>query len=238
MFKFSTMADKGELKAVTQITPEVKQFQFRLEEENWDFKPGQHTVMQLEDEEGEVERPYTMINLPGNSETFALAIKKYPDGRATPQIHEMSVGDSVRFERPEGDLFIRDYSEDVVFISTGTGATPMYAMLRDYLEKGEGKAYYFHGEKTRETLIFKDSLELLETENPNMETVFSVTDESWKGLEGYIQDHLTGKLDSFEGKHFYICGVPEMVVQTQKLLEEKGVNPDKITTEGWEKDAV
>jgi len=227
----------AELTAVTQTTPTVKHFQFELEEEAWDFKPGQHTVLRFQDDGEEVERPYTMINLPEDSK-FALTIKKYPDGRATPWIHNREPGDEIEFAEPSGNLKIHDYYRDVVFISTGTGATPMYAMLRDYLKRGTDDAYYFHGEKTTETALFKQELELLETENENLDVILSLTDENWNGREGYIQQHIPKVLDSLEDKHFYICGVPKMVVETEKLLKKHGVEEKRIITEGWENDAV
>ena len=229
--------ENATLKAVTQTTPEVKHFQFELDESSWDFETGQHTVLKFNDDGEEVERPYTMINLP-EEKRFALAIKKYPDGRATPWIHERTPGDEIEFAEPSGNLKVHDYDKDVVFISTGTGATPMYAMLRDYLNKGRGKAYYFHGEKTTETVLFKQELELLETENRELDVVFSLTDEDWNGLQGYVQEHVPEYLESLENKDFYICGVPAMVVQTEEMLKEKGVPDENIITEGWENDAV
>jgi len=229
--------ENATLKAVTDTTPTVKHFQFELEESSWDFQAGQHTVLRFDDDGEEVERPYTMINLPEDKK-FSLAIKKYPDGRATPWIHEREPGDEIEFAEPSGNLKIHDYDKDVVFISTGTGATPMYAMLRDYLKNGSKKCYYFHGEKTRDTILFKQELELLETENKDLDVVFSLTDEDWHGPQGYVQEHIPEYLDSLEDKHFYICGVPAMVVQTEELLKEHGVEEERIITEGWENDAV
>lgn len=229
--------ENATLTAVTQTTPTVKHFEFELEESSWSFDPGQHTVLRFDDDGEEVERPYTMINLP-ESRKFALAIKKYSDGRATPWIHERQPGDEIEFAEPSGNLKIKDYDKDVVFISTGTGATPMYAMLRDYLENGSGQSYYFHGEKTRDTVLFKDSLELMEVENRDLELFFSLTDEDWNGAQGYVQEHVPEHLESLDDKHFYVCGVPAMVVQTEELLKEKGVEEERIITEGWESDAV
>lgn len=225
------------LQSVTQITPEVKQFQFQLQSNEWDYQPGQHTTLHASKESGEVERPYTMINLPEERQ-FALAIKLYTDGEATPWIHDRQPGDKIMFDEPAGNLKIADYDQDVVFVSTGTGATPLFCMLRDYLQNGTGKAYYFHGEKRQETILFKEQLELLEAENDNLEVIFSLTDESWLGKEGYIQEHISDQFESLNDKHFYVCGVPQMVVQTKELLSQEGVKEDFIFTEGWEHDAV
>lgn len=228
--------EEAELSAYTDNTPEVRIFQFELSEK-WEFDPGQHTVLRFERDGEEVKRPYTPISLPGTKK-FVLAVKEYEDGNASVWLHNREIGDKVEFERPEGNLSLRNYDEDIVLISTGTGATPMYAMLRDYLEKGAGSVHYIHGEKTRSHLLFKDSLELMEAENEDLEVSFLLTREEWEGKEGYIQEHLDNLIDSLEDKRFYICGVPAMVVSTQEKLLEMGVDDNKIVTEGWESDAA
>jgi ferredoxin-NADP reductase len=230
--------DNAELRSVDQITPTVKQFQLELDGKKWDFEPGQHTVIKFEDENGEeVERPYTPINLP-NTEKFVLAIKKYDNGTASVWMHDRELGDEVEVEEPHGNLHIEDYDRDIVLISTGTGATPMYAMLRDYLENGNGDVYYFHGEKTQEHLIFQESLDQLEAEHENLEVIYSLSDEDWSKRTGFIQEHIPEVLDSMDDKDFYICGVPQMVVDTEDLLQDEGVEEDSIITEGWESDAA
>lgn len=229
--------DTAELRSSRDITPEVKQFQFRLDNDEWDFKPGQHTHIRFEQDGDEVVRPYTPITLPGG-DMFCLAIKRYDDGTASVWMHDRELGDEVEVEEPEGNLYIRDYSTDAVFISTGTGATPMFAMMKDFIENGSGDAWYFHGEKTREHLILQETLDQLEAEHPGLQVVYSLSDEEWSGPEGHVQDHLETYLDSFEDKHFYICGVPAAVVDTQEVLENNGVSSERIFTEGWESDAV
>lgn len=230
--------DDAELLSVHQMTPTVKQFLFRLEDDDWDFEPGQHTHIRFEQDGEEVVRPYTPVTLPSRPDHFALVIKKYEDGTASVWMHERDMGETVEVDNPGGNLKIREYDEDVVLISTGTGATPMYVMLRDYLENGSGDVYYFHGEKTQEHLLFQETLDQLEAENENLEVVYSLSDKSWSGREGFIQEHLGDVLDSFEDKHFYVCGVPQMVVDTEDTLENHGVSEDRIFTEGWESDVA
>lgn len=230
--------DEAELLSIHQMTPTVKQFLLELENDEWEFKPGQHTHIKFEEDGEEVVRPYTPISLPSNPDHFALAIKRYDDGTASVWMHERDMGDVIEVNEPEGNLRIRDYDRDIVLISTGTGATPMYAMLRDYLEKGSGKVYYFHGEKTREHLLFQESLDQLEAENDNLEVIYALSDQSWKGREGFIQEHLDDVLESFDARDFYICGVPQMVVDTEEVLEDNGVGDDRIITEGWENDVA
>lgn len=36
----------------------------------------------------------------------------------------------------------------------------------------------------------------------------------------------------------YVCGVPVMVVETEELLREEGVDEERIHTVGWGRDAA
>lgn len=232
------MTDDATFTSIHQMTPTVKQFQLTLDDTTWDFKSGQHTVIHFEDENGEeVARPYTPTSLPGQS-TFTLAIKRYDNGTASVYMHERELGDTIEVSEPDGNLYLRDVGEDVVFIATGTGITPMVAMLRQYLQKGTGDAYFFFGEKTQDDLMYRETLDLLEAEHEELTVIYSLSDESWKRPEGFIQEHLTKELDTLEDKHYYISGVPQMVVDTEELLADEGVPNHAVFSEGWESDVV
>jgi len=225
---------EAELKSKVDLTPDVKIFRFEAE---LDFEPGDHVTLSLTNDGEKVSRPYNMINQPGGDQLL-FAIRKYGDGKMSPLLHDLEEGESVEVSEPGGNLKIASYEKDAVFISTGTGATPMFDMLRDYLRKGDGKAYYFYGEKTKEDILFKDQLEILKAENEELELYYSLSDEDWDGRTGHIQNHVPRELEALEEKVFYICGVPAMVVQTESLLKGAGVEEENIVTEGWEKGEV
>ncbi len=227
----------AELIKYHDMTSTVRQFVFCLNESGWEYEPGQHTVLRFEQDGETVNRPYTPVNLPG-TDKFVLTVKEYDDGTASVWLHDLEIGDKAEFDEPHGNLSIRDYTEDIVLISTGTGATPMFAMLRDYLKKGEGNVKYIHGEKTREDLLFKESLEVLEAENDNLSVDFSLTRQDWDGYTGYVQENLEEMVDELGDKTFYLCGVPGMVVQTNEKLQDMGVDKSNIVTEGWESEAA
>lgn len=234
------MADKARISSIHRMTPKVKQFQLVLEDgADWEFEPGQHTVIHFEQDGEEVARPYTPTNLSEMPENmFVLAIKRYDDGTASVYMHDREVGDEIEVDEPHGNLYLQDLDRDVVFLSTGTGITPMMAMLKQYLREGNGKAYFFFGERTQEDLMYRETLDQLEAEHRNLAVIYSLSHEEWSGREGFVQEHLDDVLDSFDDKHFYVCGVPPMVVDTKDLLQGQGVEEERIFSEGWEEDAA
>lgn len=219
------------------MTPNVKQFELELEDSEWEFRPGQHTVIHFEQDGEEVARPYTPTSRPG-SDRFTLAVKRYDDGTASTWLHDREPGDVVEVDEPHGNLYLRDRDKDVVFISTGTGITPMIAMLKEYLDTGNGEAYFLFGEKTQEHLMYRETLDQLEAENEDLNVVYSLSDEEWSGPEGFVQQQVPELFDDLGDLHFYVCGVPQMVVDTKELLADHGVDDDQIFSEGWESDAV
>ncbi len=221
---------------VSDITPTVKHFLFELDGE-WSYAAGQHTVFTLRVDGEDVHRPYTMTNLPRGTSRFSTAVKRYDDGTGSIHMHGLERGDTVSVSDPKGNLHLQNYDRDVVFLSTGTGATPMIAMLREYLERGDGHAYYMHGEKTTESRLFTSELAVLDAEHDNLDVTYSLSDEAWSGREGFIQDHVDDVVDDVATPDYYVCGVPQMVVSAKGRLSDLGVADDHIVSEGWEDDA-
>jgi NAD(P)H-flavin reductase len=67
---------------------------------------------------------------------------------------------------------------------------------------------------------------------------YVLSDEDWQGPTGYVQHNLRSHVDDASTSHFYICGVPEMVVETKGLLFDLGTPEKHIFTEGWEEGAI
>lgn len=226
---------------VHRMTPDVKQFRLVADDHTFEYEPGQHTMVHFENDGQEEARPYTAANLPGTNE-LVLAIKRYDDGNGSVFMHERTPGEEIEIEEVDGNLHLRNPDRDAVFLATGTGITPLYPMVKQYAREGEGDAHLVFGERDQEHLIFRESLDQLRAEHENVDVDYVLSDpeQAWNGKSGHVQDHLLEALDEdlLDSADFYLCGVPAMVVETQDLLEERGVDEERIYTEGWEADAA
>ncbi len=227
------------LTSIHEMTLRVKQFILEAGgDHTFSYQPGQHVVIKFEQNGDVVGRPYTPVNLPGTG-ALALGIKRYEDGTASTWMHDRSVGEEITITKPSGNLHLRDLDRDVVFLSTGTGITPMIAMLKQYLSEGSGRAAFLYGERTQEDIMYRETLDHLSADHENLEVLYSLSDEDWDGPTGHVQTHLGDVVDErFEDPHHYICGIPPMVVDSEEMLQEEGVDDGRIFTEGWESDAV
>jgi len=220
------------------VTPRVKQFLLRVEGYTFDFTPGQHVSVGFTDAEGRTRyRPYSPVSQPG-TDTIAVAVKRYPEGACSTWMHEREVGEAIPITPPSGNLGLQALDRDVFFLSTGTGLTPMVSMATQYLREGDGEATFLFGERTQEDLMFRETLDLYAANHSNFTVEYVLSDEDWSGPTGYVQHNLRGHVSDASTPHFYICGVPEMVVETKGLLFDLGAPAGHIYTEGWEEGAV
>ncbi|MFC4990191.1 ferredoxin--NADP reductase [Saliphagus infecundisoli] len=226
---------------VHRMTPDVTQFRLVAEDHTFEYEPGQHTAIHFEDDGEEVERPYTAATLPGTNQ-LVLAIKRYDDGTASVYMHDREPGDEIEIEEVSGNLHVRDLDRDAAFLATGTGITPIYPMLRQYAREGGGTARLVFGERDQEHLIFRESLDQIRAEHPNLSVEYVLSDReddrAWNGRTGHVQEHLPEAIEGLDDPACYVCGVPEMVVETEELLDDEGIDDDAIYTEGWERDAA
>lgn len=220
------------------ITPRVKQFSLRAEGHTFDFAPGQHVSVAFEDADGQQDyRPYSPVNQPG-TDTIVLAVKRYPEGACSTWLHERTVGDTIPVTPPSGNLHLRAPDRDGVFIATGTGLTPLFAMATQQLRAGDGDTTLLFGERTQDDLMYRETLDVLSASHESFRADYVLSDEDWDGRTGYVQDHLPDLVADASTPHFYVCGVPEMVVETTDVLADHGAADDHIFTEGWEEGAI
>lgn len=184
-----------------------------------------------------VVRPYSPVNQPGTN-ALVLAIKRYDDGTCSTWMDERSVGDTVPVMPLSGNLQLRDLNRDIVFLSTGTGITPLLSMARQYLTEGSGHITFVHGEKRPETLLYRETLDLLAAEHDRLSVHYVLSDVEWPGRTGFVQSHLDTYGADWENAHVYVCGVPQMVVDTLDTLADYGLPDERVFSEGWESGSV
>jgi len=223
--------------SVVPLTPRTKQLLLRVDNHSFGHIPGQHLSVRLDTDNGPTFRPYSPVSLPG-TDTVALAVKRYDRGICSTWLHERTPGDSIRLTPPSGTLQVQDWDRDVLFLATGTGLTPLLAMLSAYLESGTGRAALMFGERTQQDLMYRDTLDRLSASYEDLSVTYVLSDEDWTGRTGYVQDHLDPALSTLDAPHSYVCGVPEMVVDTKDRLRAEGIPSEDIFSEGWEDGAV
>ncbi|PEN13715.1 phenol hydroxylase [Longibacter salinarum] len=244
--------------ASDMLTPNTAQLVLRVPGHQFDFEPGHHVGVAYEsDEDGIVHKPYSPVSLPG-TDTITLMVKRYDDGTCSVWLHERALGDTIPLTDPRGNLQLHDTDRDAVFLATGTGLTPMMSMLQAYRQHGKGRAVLVYGERSLNHLAYRNVLDMWTSSSERIDVAYVLSEpesaeeragwtESQRAAtgapavrHGHVQEHLDDLLDSDlrENAHFFACGVPQMVVDTEELLTDAmDIDPDRIFTEGWESGA-
>ena len=127
-----------------------------------------------------------------------------------------------------------------VFLAGGIGITPFISIVRqaDH-DRLPHKLHLFYSNRRPEDAAFLDTLQTLETTNPNFRLICTMTEMSkskreWKGETGLIdREMLSRHLANLQGPIYYVAGPPPMVAGLKAMLVAAQVDEDDIRTEDF-----
>jgi ferredoxin-NADP reductase len=209
--------------------------------EGFDFKPGQSADL-------------TLLNPPetdseGNTRTFSIASAPFEnqlmfatrmrDTAFKRSLKRVPLGTEVKMDSAMGSFTLhKNSAKPGVFLAGGIGITPFSSIVRqgDH-ERLPHQLYLFYSNRRPEDAPFLETLQRLETTNPNFHFVGTMTEmprskRKWEGETGLInREMLTRHLSNLQGPIYYIAGPPAMVTAMRKVLVASSVDEDDIRTE-------
>jgi ferredoxin-NADP reductase len=213
--------------------------EFDLLGEEVDFTPGQYFWVTLldppyDDEKGP-RRHITVVTSPNDRGVLGLATR-VRDSAFKRSLAELPVGTEVDVEQPKGDFLLPDDTEqEYVFIAGGIGITVFRSMLRYIAEENlPHRVTLVYSNRDVESTAFFSELKELESANPNLRLVLTMTeDPSWDGESrridaDFLRDHLGDDLGAFT---YLVAGPPGMVEAMEKMLAEAGVPEEQVRPE-------
>ncbi|MES3708225.1 pyridoxamine 5'-phosphate oxidase family protein [Pseudomonas putida] len=189
------------------------------------FAPGQHIPVQVQiDGEAAMIRTYSLSSAPSDG---YLRISVKAQGPASRHLHErVKPGDVLDVRSPMGSFTLDEQStRPLVLIGAGVGVTPLLAMLREQLNKGQARRIHlFHGARSLADLPFGQELASLRQQAGALLHVHRALsqpedhavagqDYEFTGRLGIEQVKATLALDDYD---FYLCGPGSF---TQDLYE-------------------
>lgn len=213
------------------LTKDVIELSFSVPE-SFEFKAGQFVMLRVQNENIFKFKSYSVLNSPLQKGRMDFCIKLVDGGFASEAFKCIEVGDTLLMRGTFGH-FILDLhtdADEIWMIGTGTGIAPFYSMLKTYLGKSTKKFRLIIGVRTQEDLLYHDEFREMEKKHKNFIYSPTLSKEDWDGFTGRVQKHLGGDL---QGKDFYICGLKEMVLDTQKYLLDRKVDTKQIYFERY-----
>lgn len=217
-----------------------KLFSLRVEADLAPYQAGQFTRLglMLPTAEGALERvahAYSFVNPPqaGYHEFYIVLI---PQGRLTPHLQQLQVGDTLWLARQASGFLTLDElpaGRDLWMLSTGTAIGPFLSLLAaGGIAERYSQLVLAHGVRWGSELSYRDEISRLQARWPGrVHYVPCVTREPWsEGIAGRIPAAIAqGALEasvglpfSADASRFVLCGNPQMVKETLQALQLRG----------------
>jgi ferredoxin-NADP reductase len=185
----------------------------------------------------------------GNTRTFSIASPPFEnelvfttrmrDTAFKRSLKKVPLATDVKIGSAAGSFTLhRNPAKPAVFLAGGIGITPFLSIARQAdRDRLPHKLYLFYSNRRPEDAAFLDTLQTLETTNPNFRLICTMTEMSkskkqWKGETVLIaKEMLSRHLPILQGPIYYIAGPPTMVAALRQTLVNAEVEEDDIRAE-------
>jgi len=191
--------------------------------------PGQFISCLLPIDAQTMIRPYSLASSPEEPE-LEICLNRVPGGPGSEYLLGLRVGAPLRFTGPWG-TFTLDHPPDAacVFIADGTGIAAIRPMLRRALASRMAHPLrLYHAVTSKAHLIYADEFEAAARSHAH----FRFEPLVGTSLAEEI-DRRYVKEDQDRSRHFYICGVGDVVPQLRDLLRRAGYERRAVQYEKW-----
>ncbi len=223
--------------------PNIKILQVKINGQI-NFTPGQFAMLSLSPVKNEdgmpVRKSYSIASSPSNKDYLEFCIKIVPNGKLTPNLAKLKIGDAINVEGPFGK-FIMDKPQEngkkYLLVAAGSGIAPLMSMIRFSLPDTNKRIMLVYGFRNPEDFCYKDELTMLARKHSNFKVYPTISSsnvpENWKLDTGRVTEVVGKYAKSDEVDSAYVCGNPQMVRDTIECLKSLGIPEELIHKEQW-----
>jgi ferredoxin-NADP reductase len=233
---WSTRELRGRVERVERETPEAVTI---LIKPGWEWpghRPGQYLRLGIEVDGVHHWRAYSLTSDPARSDgRISITPKLVESGTVSPFLFgRVRPGAIVRLGGIEGTFVLPDPApERLLFISAGSGITPIMSMLRKLAAGGAlGDVVHVHSSRTAEQVIFGSELRALHARHPTYRLHEQIT-----GREGRVRpDQLEQLCPDWRRRETFLCG-PAGLLETMSERWRVDGDPRRLHVEHFQPDA-
>ena len=238
-------ADEDDLLVCRQVraeTHDVRTFVFAARNPRlFRFKPGQFMTFDWPIGEEPVQRCYTIASSPSRPDTVSITVKRVPGGPVSNWLHDNLVpGMEVRAAGPMGAFTCADHPADkYLFLSGGSGITPLMSMSRALADLGEDADILFvHAARTPADIVFRAELEAMARANPRFRLAHVVESDAgepgWAGFRGRLSLPMLSLIaPDFREREVFTCGPSPFMAAVRAMLTDGGADMGRYHEESF-----
>jgi ferredoxin-NADP reductase len=194
-----------------------------------DYQPGQYVGIGLRVDGRWHWRSYSLTSVPQRDEKrITITVKATPEGfLSTHLVNGVKPGTIVRLAAAKGDFALPDPPPPkILFVSAGSGITPLMAMLRTIKARGhDTDIVHVHSAPSADAVIFHDELRALEATQPGYRLHLQLTQADGK-LEFERLDDL---VSDWRERPTWACGPAAMLDAVEAVWDGAGLRDDLHT---------
>ena len=168
-------------------------------------------------------RTYSLSSAPERADgLFTITVKAVPRGAvSTHLVHRTRPGTIIGLTRPEGDFVLpRPAPSRLLFVTAGSGITPVMAMLRSLVRHGAmPDVVLVHSAPTREEVIFGEELRTLARQIPDLH----LHEQHTRSGGRLSLSRLPDLCPDWTQREAWMCGPAEMLDEAETLWREAGI---------------
>ncbi|WP_223998273.1 hybrid-cluster NAD(P)-dependent oxidoreductase [Aureimonas sp. SA4125] len=217
--------------AVLPETRDVMTFSFQTPDESWfRYHPGQFITLELPMPGGPMLRTYTLSSSPSRPLSVTVTVKAQAGSMASRWMFD-NVREGVRLKAygPAGIFTFHNHPADrYLFISAGSGITPMMSMTRwlyDYARHTDIK--FIHCARSPSDIIFRAELERMAARVNDIDLAWIVERadpfDAWTGYKGRINSLMLELIASdYHEREIFCCGPAVFMQAVRDILNAAG----------------
>lgn len=223
-------------------TENVKTFTFQTADGSWfNYKPGQFITLELPTPGEPTLRTYTLASSPSRPVSISVTVKAQPNSTGTRWLFDnVKVGDSLKAYGPNGEFtFFNDPAEKYLFISAGSGITPMMSMSRWMFDYGGNMDINFIScVHSPNDILFKNELERMASRSADIRLSWVCENDteinSWTGYRGRFNKLILGlTAPDYLERDVYCCGPAPFMKAVREILFDSGYDMSRYHEESF-----
>ena len=232
---------------IRQETHDVKSFLFQtLKPSVFRFLPGQFITLELEIDGKSINRCYTISSTPTRPHTISITVKRQPNGVVSNWLHDhLKVGSKISVLGAAGEFSSTHHpAKHYLFLSGGSGITPLMAMARAFHDLAEDADIAFiHSARTPNDIIFRQELDLMAFNQPHFRAAYICekleNEANWTMPTGYLNLEILKQVaPDFLKREVFTCGPAPYMAAVRALLTSAGFNMQHYHEESFNFDEL
>jgi len=227
------MKFETKVKDIIQRTYNVSSFRFPRPV-GLEYKAGQFFFITIKQRGKELSKHFSFSSSPTEKEHIEFT-KKFTDSEFSSALKTLKPGAWAKIDAPHGKFTFEGEHPRIGLLAGGIGITPLISITKYCTDmRLKTKVTLLYGCRTESDIAFRQELETMQQQNPNLEVVFILNEaiSGWKGATGIINADIVKKeIPDYKETVFYTCGPPPMVEVMEKLIESLGLPKTQLKRE-------